>query len=74
PVKLYARPWQLQFAEANEAHLTGTVRSSYRTQGRQRIEVDRPGAKVVVVEAADTARLAAGREVGLRIVGGHVFP
>ena len=74
PVKLYARPWQLQFAEAGEAHLTGTVRSSYRTQGRQRIEVDRPGAKVVVVEAADTARLAAGREVGLRIVGGHVFP
>ena len=74
PVKLFARPWQLQFAEAHEAHLSGTVRSSYRTQGRQRIEVDRPGAKVVVVEAADTARLAAGREVGLRIVGGHVFP
>ncbi|WP_301288667.1 MULTISPECIES: sulfate/molybdate ABC transporter ATP-binding protein [Methylorubrum] len=74
PVKLYARPWQLQFAEADTAHLTGTVRSSYRTQGRQRIEIDRPGAKVVVVEAADTARLAAGREVGLRIVGGYVFP
>ncbi|NEU10622.1 sulfate/molybdate ABC transporter ATP-binding protein [Methylobacterium sp. BTF04] len=74
PVKLYARPWQLQFAEADRAHLHGTVRSSYRTQGRQRIEVDRPGGKTVVVEASDTARLAAGLPVGLRIVGGHVFP
>ena len=74
PVKLYARPWQLQFAEAETAHLHGTVRSSYRTQGRQRIEVDREGAKTVVVEASDTARLAQGREVGLRIVGGWVFP
>ncbi len=73
PVKLYARPWQLQFAESSEAHLHGTVRSSYRTQGRQRIEVDRTEGKTVVVEASDTARLAAGLPVGLRIVGGYVF-
>ena len=73
PVKLYARPWQLQFAEAGEAHLHGTVRSSYRSQGRQRIEVDRIEGKTVVVEASDTARLPAGREVGLRILAGHVF-
>jgi sulfate transport system ATP-binding protein len=28
----------------------------------------------VVVEAADTNRFAAGSPVGLRIIGGHVFP
>jgi sulfate transport system ATP-binding protein len=74
PVKLYARPWQLQFAEGDQAHLQGVVRSSYRTQGRQRIEVDRPEGRTVVVEAADTNRFAAGSPVGLRIIGGHVFP
>ena len=73
PVKLYARPWQLRFTEPGDAHLEGFVRSSYRTQGRQRIEVDRPEGKTVVVEASDTARLDAGRAVGLQIVGGHVF-
>jgi sulfate transport system ATP-binding protein len=73
PVKVYARPWQLQFAETGDAHVEGVVRASYRTQGRQRIEVDRPGGKTVVVEASDTARLAPGRAVGLRIVGGFVF-
>ncbi|WP_019906225.1 sulfate/molybdate ABC transporter ATP-binding protein [Methylobacterium sp. 77] len=73
PVKLYARPWQLQFAEPDQAHLEGSVRSSYRSQGRQRIEVDRPEGKTVVVEASDTARLAAGRHVGLKIIGGYVF-
>ncbi len=73
PVKLYARPWQLQFAEPEQAHVEGFVRTSYRTQGRQRIEVDRPGGKTVVVEAADSARLAPGRPVGLRIIGGYVF-
>ena len=39
PVKLFVRPWQLQLVEPATAHLTGTVRSSYRSQGRQRIEV-----------------------------------
>ncbi len=73
PVKLYARPWQLRFAEPEHAHVEGVVRTSYRTQGRQRIEVDRADGKTVVVEAADSARLAAGRPVGLQIVGGHVF-
>ncbi|GJD97543.1 Vitamin B12 import ATP-binding protein BtuD [Methylobacterium iners] len=73
PVKLYARPWQLRFAEPEHAHVEGVVRTSYRTQGRQRIEVDRAEGKTVVVEAANSARLAAGRPVGLQIVGGHVF-
>ncbi|XYD12551.1 sulfate/molybdate ABC transporter ATP-binding protein (plasmid) [Methylobacterium sp. NMS12] len=72
PVKLYARPWQLQFADPESAHLHGTVRSSYRTQGRQRIEIDRPGEQTVVIEAPDDLRLTAGRDVGLRIVSGYV--
>ena len=73
PVKLYLRPWQLQFADEPAAHLNGLVRSSYRTQGRQRIEVDRPDGKLVVVEASDNARLDAGRAVWLKITGGYVF-
>ncbi|WP_147079625.1 sulfate/molybdate ABC transporter ATP-binding protein [Methylobacterium haplocladii] len=73
PVKLYVRPWQLQFADAHEAHLEGFVRSSYRAQGRQRIEIDRPNGKLLVVEASDNARLAAGRPVGLKINNGYVF-
>jgi sulfate transport system ATP-binding protein len=74
PVKLYARPWQLQFADPGSAHLHGTVRSSYRTQGRQRIEIDRPGELTVVIEAPDDVRLTAGRDIGLRIVSGYVVP
>ncbi|MCE4223797.1 sulfate/molybdate ABC transporter ATP-binding protein [Methylobacterium sp. C25] len=73
PVKLYVRPWQLQFADEEHAHLNGFVRSSYRAQGRQRIEVDRPGGKLLVVEASDNARLDAGHPVGLKINSGYVF-
>ncbi|WP_375465354.1 sulfate/molybdate ABC transporter ATP-binding protein [uncultured Methylobacterium sp.] len=73
PVRLYVRPWQLQFVEPAEAHLTGTVRSSYRSQGRQRIEVARADGSVLIVEDFDGDRYATGREVGLRINGGYVF-
>ncbi|GJE61924.1 Sulfate/thiosulfate import ATP-binding protein CysA [Methylobacterium trifolii] len=73
PVKLYVRPWQLQFAEAHDQHLAGTVRSSYRSQGRQRIEVEHLDGKVLVVEDFDGERYEAGRAVGLRINGGYVF-
>ena len=73
PAKLYVRPWQLQFAEAGSTHLAGTVRSSYRSQGRQRIEVERSDGKVLVVEDFDGERYAVGRAVGLRINGGYVF-
>jgi len=73
PVKLYVRPWQLQLAEPEAAHLSGTVRSSYRTQGRQRIEVADPEGRVLAVEDFDGVRYPAGHPVGLRINGGHVF-
>ncbi|TXM91764.1 sulfate/molybdate ABC transporter ATP-binding protein [Methylobacterium sp. WL30] len=73
PVKLFVRPWQLQLVEPATAHLTGTVRSSYRSQGRQRIEVGRPDGGLLIVEDSDGERYAAGREVGLRINGGYVF-
>ncbi|GJE26486.1 Vitamin B12 import ATP-binding protein BtuD [Methylobacterium organophilum] len=74
PIKLYVRPWQFQFADGFEAHLGGTVRSSHRSQGRQRIEVDRGEGRTLAVEDTDGERYEAGREVGLRIVGGYVFP
>jgi sulfate transport system ATP-binding protein len=73
PVKLYVRPWQLQLAEPEAAHLSGTVRSSYRTQGRQRIEVVDTEGRVLAVEDFDGVRHPAGHPVGLRINGGHVF-
>ncbi|MER2268067.1 sulfate ABC transporter ATP-binding protein, partial [Methylobacterium oxalidis] len=44
-----------------------------RSQGRQRIEVERPDGRLVVVEDFDGERYAAGRPVGLRINGGYVF-
>jgi len=73
PVTLHVRPWQLQFVEPAQAHLSGTVRSSYRSQGHQRIEVDRGAEKPLVVEDTDGERYEAGRPVGLRINGGYVF-
>ncbi|EIZ84530.1 ABC transporter-like protein [Methylobacterium sp. GXF4] len=73
PVKLYVRPWQLQLAEPEAAHLSGTVRSSYRSQGRQRIEVADDQGRVLAVEDFDGVRYPAGHPVGLRINGGHVF-
>jgi sulfate transport system ATP-binding protein len=73
PVKLYVRPWQLQLAEPESAHLSGTVRSSYRSQGRQRIEVADAEGRVLAVEDFDGIRYPAGHPVGLRINGGHVF-
>ncbi|WP_418292085.1 sulfate/molybdate ABC transporter ATP-binding protein [Methylobacterium durans] len=73
PARLYVRPWQLQFVEPAEAHLSGTVRASHRSQGRQRVEVERPDGRLVVVEDFDGERYAAGRPVGLRINGGYVF-
>ncbi len=74
PVKLYARPWHIQLAPTETAHLHGTVRASYRTHGRQRIEVEQPGGKLMTVETSDHAHVAPGREVGLRIVQGYVIP
>nr|WP_144764719.1 sulfate/molybdate ABC transporter ATP-binding protein [Methylobacterium dankookense] len=73
PVKLYVRPWQIQLTEPAAAHLHGTVRASHRSQGRQRIEVDRGEGRPLLVEDFDGERYAAGRDVGLRIVGGYVF-
>ncbi len=73
PVKLYVRPWQLQLVELEAAHLSGTVRSSYRSQGRQRIEVEEAGGQILAVEDFDGVRYAAGHPVGLRINGGYVF-
>ena len=57
----------------NDARLTGTVRSSYRSQGRQRIEVVDTEGRVLAVEDFDGIRHPAGHPVGLRINGGHVF-
>ncbi|MGU3538619.1 sulfate/molybdate ABC transporter ATP-binding protein [Methylobacterium sp. A54F] len=73
PVKLYVRPWQLQLTDLPAAHLDGTVRSSYRSQGRQRIEVERGSGKPLVVEDFDGVRYPPGHRVGLRINGGYVF-
>jgi len=73
PVKLYVRPWQFQLTDGFEAHLGGTVRSSHRSQGRQRIEVDRGDGRLLIVEDTDGERHEPGREVSLRIVGGYVF-
>ncbi|KAB1075804.1 sulfate/molybdate ABC transporter ATP-binding protein [Methylobacterium planeticum] len=73
PVKLFVRPWQLQFTDPAESQLVGTVRSSHRSQGRQRIEVARADGRLLVVEDFDGERYAAGRDVGLRINGGYVF-
>ena len=74
PVKLFVRPWQLQFADPADSHLAGTVRSSHRSQGRQRIEVEREDGRHLLVEDFDGERYAAGWPVGLRINGGYVFP
>jgi sulfate/thiosulfate transport system ATP-binding protein len=73
PVRLYVRPWQLQLADGEAAHLSGAVRASYRSQGRQRIEVEEAGGSVLAVEDFDGGRYPAGHPVGLRINGGHVF-
>ncbi|WP_409564688.1 sulfate/molybdate ABC transporter ATP-binding protein [Methylobacterium sp. J-067] len=74
PIKLHSRPWQLQFVEPDEAHLQATVRSSYRTQGRQRVEVHQPDGKFIRVEAVDGNRYPTGSKIGLRIVQGYVVP
>ncbi|WP_425452613.1 sulfate/molybdate ABC transporter ATP-binding protein [Methylobacterium radiodurans] len=73
PVKLYVRPWQFQLTDPAGAHLHGTVRASHRSQGRQRIEVERGPGRPLLVEDFDGERYAAGHPVGLRIVGGYVF-
>ena len=73
PVKLYVRPWQLQLAEPEAAHLSGTVRSSYRSQGRQRIEVVDAEGRPAGRRGFRRHPLPAGHPVGLRINGGHVF-
>ncbi len=49
------------------------MRASHRSQGRQRIDVERPDGRVLVVEDFDGERYASGRSVGLRINGGYVF-
>ena len=73
PVRLYVRPWQMQLADPGEAHLSGTVRSSYRSQGRQRIEVEEAGGAALAVEDFDGVRYPPGHPVDLKIDGGHVF-
>nr|WP_306423963.1 sulfate/molybdate ABC transporter ATP-binding protein [Methylobacterium gregans] len=73
PVKLHVRPWQFQLTDPSAAHLRGTVRSSHRSQGRQRIEVEHGPGRPLLVEDFDGERYAAGHPVGLRIVGGYVF-
>ncbi len=72
-LKLYVRPWQIRLTRPDDAHFVAIVQSSYRTQGRQRIEVEGPDRKPFVVESPDSVRFSVGEPVGLEIIGGYPF-
>ncbi|MCG5029593.1 hypothetical protein L0M97_13415, partial [[Ruminococcus] torques] len=38
PVTIHARPWHLRIVEPGAGHVDAIVRSSWRAQGRQRVE------------------------------------
>ena len=73
PVTLYARPWHLVVVDTNAGHLAATVRSSYRAQGRQRIEVVADDGTQIVIDRPDDARLEPGLRIGIEIRGGFAF-
>ena len=72
-VALYARPWHLVIVDPGTGHLDATVRSSYRAQGRQRIEAATANGEQILVDRPDDARLAPGLQIGLEIRGGFAF-
>ena len=72
-IRLHVRPWHLALVTPGTGHVDAIVRSSYRAQGRQRIEVVRDDGTLLSVESSDGARLEQGRRVGVIISGGFCF-
>ena len=73
PTTLYVRPWQLERAAPDEAHVSGIVRNLYRSQGRAHLSIDRVDAGSFEISIADGEMPNPGEPIGLRIVGGHTF-
>ena len=73
PVQLYVRPWQVERAAPDEAHVGGVIRNLYRSQGRVHLSLVRPDASPFEVSLADGPMLDPGDRIDLRILGGHAF-
>ena len=73
PVLLYVRPWQVERAAADDAHVSGVIRNLYRSQGRVHLSLDRADASPFEVSLADGPTPDVGELIGLRVTGGHSF-
>lgn len=73
PVTLHARPWHLAITEAGAGHIDAIVRSSYRSQGRQRVEAVAENGVLLMIDGADGARPDPGLRIGIEVRGGFVF-
>lgn len=72
-VTLYVRPWHLAIVEAGAGHIDATVRSSFRTQGRQRVEAVTDSGASLHIDTADGVRPQPGVRIGIAISGGFAF-
>jgi sulfate transport system ATP-binding protein len=72
-VTLHVRPWHLEIAPSQEAHLSADVRDLLRGQGRLRIELA-AGDQVIRADVPEDAAISIGDRVGLRIRRATVFP
>lgn len=73
PARLFVRPWQLEVARTEDAHLAGRVRSAYRAQGRAHLTIEDPDGALMALSISDSAMPRVDEHIGLRIVGGHLF-
>lgn len=73
PVTVHARPWHLRIVEPGAGHVHAVVRSSWRAQGRHRVEVVTDHGVPLTIEADISARPDPGQRVGVEILGGFAF-
>jgi sulfate transport system ATP-binding protein len=71
--RLFVRPWQLEIAAPEAAHISGIVRSAYRAQGRAHLSLEQKNGGLVAISISDAAMPQVDDAIGLRIIGGHLF-
>jgi hypothetical protein len=73
PINLYLRPWDVQLAGLGHGHLRGTVRGTYRANGRRRYRLAIGNDALIEIEDGTNLAADIGDELGIRILQGGLF-
>jgi sulfate transport system ATP-binding protein len=73
PTRLFVRPWQLDLAPQEDAHISGLVRNAYRAQGRAHLSIERDDGSLFSISIPVSSIPEVDSAIGLKITGGFPF-